>query len=230
MKKTQLLLIAVLTTTILSQSPNPRAHDKEHKVYPHSRLHIYNFPSPATERVDKSLNPTSLRANYFNIVQTCTKRNKERAMKEKLKYDYEGDKNAIALRWLPGMDDQDKLMELSFHFGQEVEDHFLEKFQAFYNFLTKEGDSDYKPEKLEITYGFSLERAPVVFQVWKTTFAQDGQENRVKIFEDMKGEQTGLGYILDNTDTKGIPDSHIEVKSNPFNFLDVDPEQKILEI
>lgn len=84
-------------------------------------------------------------------------------MKEKLIYDYEGDTNAIALRWLPGDDDQDKVMELSFHFGQEVADHFLKKFEGFYKLLTKQGETDYVPQKLEIFYGFNTEREPVVF-------------------------------------------------------------------
>ena len=134
-------------------------------------------------------------------------------MKEKKVYDYEGDKNAIAVRFLEGQGDQDKVMELSFHFGQEVEDRFLKKFARFYTLLKKPSDSDFSPKKLEIVYGFSRNIEPVIFQVWKTRFAADGSETRSKLFEDQKGEETGLDHFLSSNNHEGLPDQTIDVSS-----------------
>jgi hypothetical protein len=104
--KTLVFLFALFSSLAAFSKYDVDPQEKEkHKPEPHSRLHIYNFPSPKTERGDKSLDPKSLSAHYFNIVQTCGKRDKSRAMKDKLIYDYEGDKNAIALRFLPGVED-----------------------------------------------------------------------------------------------------------------------------
>ena len=119
---TYTLVLAILSIGVLSQQTpdaptNFADNTKEMKAFAHSRLHIYNFPSPATERGDKSPDASSLSAHYFNVVQTCSKRDKERAMRDKRKYDYDGDKNAIAVRWLPDINDKDFVMELSFHFG-----------------------------------------------------------------------------------------------------------------
>ena len=147
-------LIVLSISAIICQVPDSHYDSQEDKqiAQPHGRLHIYNTPSPKTEREDKSKDPDSLSAKFMNIVQTCSKRDKKRAFIEKKKYDYEGDKNAIAFRQLPSYDDQDKVMELSFHFGQEVADHFLNKFQPYYALLTQPDSKDYVPQKLEIVY------------------------------------------------------------------------------
>lgn len=209
---------------------HPGGHygERKHQAHPHNRLHIYNFRSPRTERVDKSLDPNSYSANWFNIVQTCSKREKTKAMNEKKVYDYEGDKNAIAVRFLEGKEDQDKVMELSFHFGQEVEDRFLKKFARFYELLKKPEDPDFSPEKLEIVYGFSRNIEPVIFQVWKTKFALDGAETRAKLFEDQKGEEAGLEYFLSSKNSTGTPDQKIDVRIDLT--LGNRPEQKLFEV
>ncbi len=100
---------------------------------------------------------------------------------------------------------------MSFHFGQEVADSFLNKFNKFYPLLTKLGDKNYIPSKLELSYGFNEKRDPVIFQIWSTEFRKNGEEKRVRIFEDLTGEEIGLDYALNHIKEVSKPDNDIEV-------------------
>ena len=68
------------------------------------------------------------------------------------------------------------------------------------------GESNYSPQKLEISYGFNKEREPVVFTVWRTNFAQNGTETRSRIYSSSEGQEieSALDQTLTNVEGNSI--------------------------
>ena len=164
----------LLTTIILQQSTTPipnipmyppghYLHNlPDHKIYAHSRFHILPSPDPSNRQV---------------FIQSCSKRKFENAVREKRKYDYSGNPNAIAFRRLSEAGKiTDEVMEVSFHFGEEVEDYFIKKFE--HHFAGLKGN-----EKLELFYGFNKEIQPVVRNTYRTEFLEDGTEMKFQEYD-----------------------------------------------
>jgi len=160
---TKLLTLFLITTSTISDpffSPQDRANNG--KIFAHSRLII--LPSPEKNPINR---PT--------IIQSCSKRKFSQALKEKIKYDYHGDENAIAFRRLEENGHlTDEVMEVSFHFGGEVKNWFLKKFLKYSENLESN-------ERLEIFYGFDKKSQPVVKGIVKSVHAEDGGETKYRV-------------------------------------------------
>lgn len=156
--------LILLTTISIHQA---QTFQESEEIHAHSRLHLLPF----------SKSP---------IVQSCSKRKAQKAIQEKIKYDYSGEKNAIAFRILEEEGKKtDQVMELSFHFGDEVETWFLKKFEKFFKGLKEN-------ENMEIFYGFDQELKPVVKQAIKTIYEPEGRERKVRVYP---GEEKELEFF-----------------------------------
>lgn len=169
-KKTTLILLTTILSLSTSQKIKFPSQDSN-EIYAHSRLHVLPFTKNRKSQT---------------IVQSCSKRKLQKAIKEKIKYDYSGDKNAIAFRVLEEEGKPtDEVMELSFHFGQEVEQWFLKKFDRYLENLKEN-------ENLELFYGFDKKRTPVVKKIIKTVFEPSGKEIKYKVYP---GKEARLDFF-----------------------------------
>lgn len=160
--QTRLLFLSCLITLTTPQKMTTQFPLQDsNEIHPHSRLHFL---------------PYTKNRKSQTIVQSCSKRRLDKAIKEKIEYDYSGEKNAIAFRVLEeGGKITDNVMELSFHFGSEVEKWFLDKFDSFFKGLKEN-------EGLELSYGFDKDLKPVVKKAIRTVFDSDGNEEKFKVY------------------------------------------------
>jgi hypothetical protein len=161
-KKKILLFLTLLTASIQDPFHNAQHRNNIGEVFPHSRFII--LPSSEPDFFTRPI-----------LIQSCSKRSFPQAYKEKIKYDYSGNENAIAFREL---EEQGKLtgevMEVSFHFDGKVKNWFKKKFLNFSKGLKEN-------EQLELFYGFDDKVEPVVREVVKTRFLENGVQEKFSV-------------------------------------------------